>query len=288
MTADPTIELRNVSFAYDGPPVVTDVNLRIPPRDFVCVIGPNGGGKTTLLKLLLGVIEPKHGTVRVLGRRPNEARGGIGYMPQYAHVDPKFPVSVLDVVLTGRLGKAPWMGPYRRVDRDAARQALADVRLVDLASRPLASLSGGQRQRVLIARALACEPSLLLLDEPMASLDPSVQEDLYALLGELNQRLTIMMVSHDIGFVSLYFKTVVCVSRTVHMHPSAELTSKQVADMYGREVRLLHYRSSGDAPAGHGPGCDHGANKMAPEGGERSDFGGRSDVGDRADEGGQE
>lgn len=240
MTVEPAIVLDDVTFSYDGPPVVEHVNLSIPELDFVCVVGPNGGGKTTLLKLMLGLLKPQQGSVEVLGHAAHYACRRIGYMPQRAQLDPKFPVNVIDVVLMGRLGKGRSVGPYRRVDRAVATRALQDVGLADLGNRAFSALSGGQRQRVLVARALACEPELLLLDEPTASLDPAVQEDLYALLRDLNQRLTVVIVSHDVGFVSVFFKTVVCVNRTVHTHPTSELTSKQVADVYGRQVRIVH------------------------------------------------
>jgi zinc transport system ATP-binding protein len=241
MIEEPVISFRNVSFSYDGPPVLQDVNISVSRRDFVCVIGPNGGGKTTFIKLAIGLIEPHRGTVEVLGTTPGHARRRIGYMPQHARLDPQFPVNVLDVVLMGRLGNGHVVGPYSRSDRATALQALEDVDSADLRGRPFSSLSGGQRQRVLIARALACEPELLLLDEPTASLDPAIQEDLYALLRGLNERLTVVIVSHDVGFVSAYFRSVLCVNRTVHMHPTSELDGHRVADMYGREVRLVHH-----------------------------------------------
>ncbi len=247
VTTKSVITLTEVSFTYDGPPVVQRANLVIGERDFVCVIGPNGGGKSTLLKLILGLIEPQQGRIAVLGKSPRAARALIGYMPQRAQLDPRFPVSVLDVVLMGRLGRAPMLGPYRQADKQVALTALGEVGMAELRRRPFSQLSGGQRQRVLIARALACEPELLLLDEPMANLDPAVQDDLYGLLGTLNRKLTIVMVSHDIGFVSLYFKTVVCVNRTVHTHPMSELSHRTVADMYGREVRLLHHGGTANA-----------------------------------------
>ncbi|MBN1341643.1 MAG: ABC transporter ATP-binding protein [Phycisphaerae bacterium] len=234
--------MQNVSFRYDGPLVLEDVSLTIDQRDFVCVIGPNGGGKTTLLKLVLGLIQPEPGgQIKVLGKAPEDAGADVGYMPQAAQLDPKFPVNVTDVVLMGRLAAHKVLGPYSRQDRQIARRSLDEVGLGAIAKRPFSSLSGGQRQRVLIARALACEPPLLLLDEPTANLDPAVQDDLYALLKRLNERLTVIMVSHDIGFVSVFFRTVICVNRTVHTHPTDELTTKGVADMYGREVRLLHH-----------------------------------------------
>ncbi|NLX13266.1 MAG: ABC transporter ATP-binding protein [Phycisphaerales bacterium] len=247
MTAESVIRLNDVNFSYDGPPVLEKVTLSIAERDLVCVIGPNGGGKSTLLKIMLGLIEPSSGTVEVCGQVPAKTRKQIGYMPQYAHLDPRFPVTVFDVVLMGRLGRARSWGPYPWADKAAALDALEEVGLADMKSRPLSALSGGQRQRVLIARALACAPRILLLDEPMASLDPKVQDDLHHLLRKLNERLTVVMVSHDLGFVSLFFRTVVCVNHKVHTHPCQELTEKQVADMYGRAVRLLHHTRGGEA-----------------------------------------
>ena len=244
MSIDAVIELRDVTFSYDGPPVVSNVTLAVPPRDFICAIGPNGGGKTTLIRLMLGLIRPQRGTITILGEPPERARRRIGYMPQHAQLDPRFPVSVMDVALMGRLSQAPLVGAYRRSDRMVAGRALEEVGLGHLGGRAFSDLSGGQRQRVLIARALACEPDILLLDEPTANLDPAVQDDLYALLRRLNERLTILIVSHDIGFVSVHFKTVICVNRSVHMHATGELTHRTVADMYGREVRLLHHVGS--------------------------------------------
>ncbi|MCK4658470.1 MAG: ABC transporter ATP-binding protein [Phycisphaerae bacterium] len=240
MADEAAIRLSDVSFTYDGPPVVEHVNLAIPERDFVCVIGPNGGGKTTLLKLVLGLIKPQQGSVEVLGHPAHYACRRIGYMPQHVQLDPQFPVSVMDVVLMGRLGKGRGVGPYRRADKAVVLRVLDEVGLGKVRDRAFSALSGGQRRRVLIARALACEPELLLLDEPTAHLDPTVQDDLYALLRDLNQRLTVVIVSHDIGFVSVFFKTVVCVNRTVHTHPTSELSNRRVAEMYGREVRIVH------------------------------------------------
>ena len=240
MQDNSVITFEDVSFSYDGPVVLENVNISITERDFVCIIGPNGGGKTTFVKLMLDLIEPQKGKVTVLGESAKQARRRIGYMPQRVELDAQFPVSVLDVVLMGRLGKGIRFGPYRKSDKVVAMDALNEVGLADLRDRSLSSLSGGQRQRVLIARALACEPELLVLDEPTASLDPAIQEDVYAQLRSLNEHLTVIVVSHDVGFVSTFFKTVICVNRTVHTHPTSELTSQAVADMYGRPVRIVH------------------------------------------------
>ena len=243
MVNDSVIVIRDVSFSYGEAPVLTDVNLMVRQNDFVCIMGPNGGGKTTLLKLLLGLVRPGTGTVQVLGTTPAAARRGVGYMPQHARLDPAFPVTVGDVVLMGRLGG----GPHTIPDRAAVENALAEVGMADSFAKSFGVLSGGQRQRVLIARALICDPELLLFDEPTANLDPKVQDDLYELLRRLNQRLTVVMVSHDVGFVSIYFKTVVCVNRTAHTHAACDLTDELVAEVFGRRVRMVH-----PAPCHHG------------------------------------
>jgi zinc transport system ATP-binding protein len=238
--ATPVIEMQAVSFSYDGSPAVDDVSLEIRAGDFACLIGPNAGGKTTLLKLMLGLLEPQRGRVRIFGRSPAESRHRIGYMAQQPRFDPRFPARVLDVVLMGRLGPGANAGFWRRRDRDVANSALEAVALADCARRPFSTLSGGQQRRVLIARALACEPDLLLLDEPTANLDIEVEERIYGLLRELSERLTIIVVSHDVGFVSKYVKTAVCVNRTAHVHTRDELSGEVIRELYGREVRTVH------------------------------------------------
>lgn len=247
-SAKPAVETRALSFGYDERLVLERVDLRIEAGDFVSIIGPNGGGKTTLLRLMLGLLTPGKGEIRVLGRTPSQARERIGYMPQHVQLDAAFPVTALDVVLMGRLRKAFPFGPFGGGDRRAAEQALADVRVADLADRPFFALSGGQRQRVLIARALACEPELLLLDEPTASLDPRVQDELYDLLRELNQRMTVVLVSHDVGTVSRHVRTVVCVNRNVEVHPSSAIE--------GELARLLFHGAEGMQLVRHGEHAD--------------------------------
>jgi zinc transport system ATP-binding protein len=233
------VEIVNLHFSYNGHPVLEGVNLTIGQRDFVMVVGPNGGGKTTLLRLILGLLRPTSGQVRVFGRAPQEVCQRIGYMPQHARTDPGFPVTVMDVVLMGRL-RGRRIGPFVRADRLAAREALRQVEIEDLHDRPFAELSGGQRQRTLIARALAAQPELLLLDEPTASLDLAIEHELYGLLKRLNERLTILMVSHDLGFVSQVVKTVVCVKGQCAIHPTSELTGDLVSEIYG-DVRMVRH-----------------------------------------------
>lgn len=236
------IETGELSFAYDGPLVLENVSITIAQRDFVSVVGPNGGGKTTLLKLMLGLLQPTRGWVRVFGRPPLEVRRRIGYVPQHTHFDPRFPVTALDVVLMGRLGLGSGIGPTRRADKQAARQALQEVGMVDFSRRPLGALSGGQRQRVLIARALAAEPELLLLDEPTASLDLVVQGDFFDLLHRLNEKLAVLLVSHDVGFVSQHVHTVVCVSRHVEVHSTSTLDGHAINELYGGPVRYVQHQ----------------------------------------------
>lgn len=237
----PAIAIVDLAFSYDGTAVLEDVNLTIGEREFVSIVGPNGGGKTTLLKLILGLLKPTQGRVRVFGQAPEKTRPRVGYMPQNAHLDPKFPVNVMDVVLMGRLGNGPPFGPYRREDKAAAGQALEQVGLQDMRKRLFSGLSGGERQRALIARALACEPDLLLLDEPDANLDVAVEGRLYELLCELKERLTVVVVSHDLGFVSQYVQTVVCVARKVVVHPTSEITGETISQLYGGDVRMVRH-----------------------------------------------
>jgi len=249
--ASSVISLDGVSFAYDSTPILEDVCLDVPHLDFACMVGPNGGGKTTLLKLFLGLLTPARGQIRIFGKSPEAARSRIGYMPQHAQVDFRFPVSVADVVLMGRIGKAETIGPYRRAHREVAWKALREVGLADQRLRAFGDLSGGQRQRVLIARALAVEPELLLLDEPTANLDASAENELYELLRRLNERLTIIMVTHDLGFVSRFVKTVICVKRCVVVHPTSEVTGEVIREMYGGEVCMIRHdqhRHQGEHP----------------------------------------
>jgi zinc transport system ATP-binding protein len=242
--SDPVIMLRDVAFSYGGEPVLEDVNLSIQDCQAVCIVGPNGGGKTTLVKLILGLLTPQRGRVEVFGLSPHRARLRIGYMPQHVQHDPQFPVTVMDIVLMGRMGqeaKGRILGWPGHEDRRAARDALAQVGMEDMLRQPYASLSGGQRQRVLIARALCCRPDLLLLDEPTSNVDSMVEARLLDLLRELNRRMTIVMVSHDLGFVSGLVESAICVNRRVVVHPTREMTGESIRNIYGGEVRMVRH-----------------------------------------------
>ncbi|WP_170283782.1 metal ABC transporter ATP-binding protein [Pseudodesulfovibrio senegalensis] len=238
MVADHVVSLQDVTFAYNGTPVLEHVNLEIERGDFVAVLGPNGGGKSTLIKLLLGLISPQQGTVHVLGCSPGECGDRIGYMPQYTNVSGSFPITVLDVVSMGvvRSGFAGVAG--LRPGRDAMRKALGALERVGLetsAGRCIAELSGGQRQRVFIARAIVSDPDLLLLDEPTASVDQENRVSLFGLLRELNRNMTIIMVSHDISTIAKSVKSVACVNRTLHFHNAPLITGEMFKMAYGEE-----------------------------------------------------
>jgi zinc transport system ATP-binding protein len=242
--ADSAIDVREMWFSYDGHPVLENVNFSIPRGDFVSVVGPNGGGKTTLLKLVCGLLQPSKGEIRVFGVSPQQGRPRVGYMPQHTQLDPLFPASVKDVALMGRLGHGRSFGPYSKKDKELAEHALEMVGMSDLCRKPFAAISGGQRQRLFIARALACEPDLLLLDEPTANLDMVMEGDLYELLQNLNERLTVVMVSHDLGFVSKIVKSVLCVKRKVLMHPTAEITGEIINEIYGSPMRIVRHNGA--------------------------------------------
>lgn len=234
------VYLKNVSFSFAERPVLEDVNLTIKKGDFASVVGPNGGGKTTFLKLLLGLQKPDSGEILVLGRKPAKSRFRIGYMPQHTNLDMRFPVTVMDVVLMGRLGRSLG-GRYSKKDREAASKALSEVAMFGSANHMFSKLSGGQRQRVLIARALCCEPELLLLDEPTANVDPEIEEAFFDILTELNQRMTILMASHDLGFVSQVVKSVICINRRIVVHPTTEINGTIIKDIYGGDFRMVRH-----------------------------------------------
>lgn len=241
MTKNPIISIENLSFSYNGETVLDNVNLSINENDFVWIVGPNGGGKTTLLKLILGLQQPAKGTVRVFEQPPDRVRPHIGYMTQHVSLDAQFPVTVTDVVLMGRLGNGGRYGPYRTSDKEAVERALRQVNLYDLRYRPYSALSGGQQRRLLIARALASQPKILLLDEPTANLDIQAEKELFELLKILNHELTIIMVSHDPAFVSDFVKRVVCVNRIVHEHPTSEISGLHIGEFLGEDRRIVRH-----------------------------------------------
>ncbi len=239
MNHETDIQIDQVSFAYTQRAILENVSLAVGRHDFASIVGPNGGGKTTLLKLILGLIPPDSGNIRVFGKLPEQARHKIGYMPQYAHLDMDFPATVLDVVLMGRLNRARFW--FSRKDKIQAEQAIERVDLKAFSKTGFNELSGGQKQRALIARALCSDPAILLLDEPTANVDNKTEQTLFELLRELNRDMTILLVSHDLGFVSKYVKSVICVNKQVVIHPTTDLEGTMIKDIYHGDLKMVRH-----------------------------------------------
>ena len=259
----PIASFSDVSYRYDSTPdaeeVLSNVNLEIAAEDFIGLIGPNGGGKTTLLRLLLGLLEPTEGTVRVLGRPPREVSRHVGYVPQYSQVDAGAPATVLDVVLTGRIGASRWGFRYGKADVAAARAAMEESGVAEFSERGIGELSGGQRQRVLIARALAAEARILLLDEPMAGIDLHLEQGILETLKRLNATMPIVLVSHDVGFVSAHVKRVACLNRRLAVHAPGAITKDIIAEMYANSGPVQALGHSHACPFALEPGGEQEA-----------------------------
>jgi len=244
---DPLIDIRDVSFSYGESAVLRHIQLEVHQGEFIGIVGPNAGGKSTLLKLILGLLEPQSGSIRVLGREPRQASRRLGYVPQYPSFPRDFPISVEEVVLLGRIGMHKQSGRFAslipghntRADRRAVSQALIEVEAENLAHRQIGSLSGGQLQRVLLARALASEPQILILDEPTANIDQRLESDIFDLLKQFNERMTILVVSHDIGFVSTYVNRVACINGTLVCHHTDAIDGQVIQELYGENVRMV-------------------------------------------------
>jgi zinc transport system ATP-binding protein len=230
------ILIEKLSFSYTDHNILEDINFEIFQGDYVAIIGPNGGGKTTLLKLLLGFLKPTSGKIEIYGKSPIDARNLIGYLPQYINFNMDMPINVLDIVLQGRLKKSKLF--YNSTDKDIALEKLELMNINHLKNRKIKELSGGQRQRVLLARALAKEPQILILDEPTASIDPEGQKEIYELLKGLP--LTKIVVSHDINILFEGVKQVAHINKNIHIHDSVE-SDINLKDGHFCEMELLDY-----------------------------------------------
>jgi len=239
MSDGKVIVIDDVSFSYDGPPVLEHVTLAVEQGEMLGIVGPNGGGKSTLLKIVLGLLKPDSGKVTVLGHAPREGRGEIGYVPQSTAFPRDFPISVEEAVLMGRLGRTRFLGGYSRRDREVATEVMEMTEVCILRERRLGELSGGQLQRVLIARALAGRPQVLILDEPTSHMDLRVEEDVFSLLKKLNARMTIVVVSHDVGFISHYVTRTACLNRSLLCHQTVEISEETMSRLYGAPVRII-------------------------------------------------
>ena len=252
------LEVRGVSIAFRGNSVLEDINLTLQPHDFVGLIGPNGAGKTVLLKIILGLLKPDRGTVRVFGDAATAHHGKVAWVPQFADFAEDFPICVRDVVYMGVLGaRRP------RFSRDPqlalrVEAALSQVDLLHVQDKQVGKLSGGQMQRVLIARALAQNAGVLLLDEPAASLDSRYGDDLYELLRKLAQDRAVLLVSHDIGVLHRYVSSVACLNRRLTSHGSNEITQEMLEATYGQHVDLVEHPHSHRLLGPHAAASDKG------------------------------
>ncbi len=235
----PVLSIQNLSAGYENDTILQNVNFELYDGDFIGLIGPNGGGKSTLLKVILGLLPPQSGQVTILGMDVRHGRRFIGYVPQFVESDRAFPISVWDAV---RMGLSTGWRLFARLSAQESvriEAALAEVGMLDLRQRAMGELSGGQRQRVFIARALVSNPKILLLDEPTASVDPNVTKDIYELLSQLNKKMAILLVSHDMMAVSSFTKTIACLNRKLVYHNSKELTTEMLDSVYGCPVDLI-------------------------------------------------
>ncbi|MDD4860450.1 MAG: ABC transporter ATP-binding protein [Dehalococcoidales bacterium] len=235
------VRLEDVWVFHGDLAVLEGVNLTVKPKDFLGIIGPNGGGKTTLLKVILGLIAPNRGRVLVMGKPPAKGRNIIGYIPQHSLFDREFPISVWEVVLMGRYGRAGMFKHYSEADRKAAEQALREVGMLEFRNRQVGRLSGGEQQRVFIARALVGEPQLLLLDEPTASVDVNMQAEFYELLEKLKHKMAIVLVSHDIGAISIYVDDIACINRRLFYQGTKQIDAEALETIYGCPIHLVDH-----------------------------------------------
>jgi zinc transport system ATP-binding protein len=228
------VRISDLSFSYDERPFLEKINLTVYSDDFLGIIGPNGGGKTTLLKLILGLLKPDSGSIKVFGKPPREGRARIGYLSQFVDIDFDFPITTRETVLLGRL-EGRLRTRFTREDRAAAERALRQMKIWDLRDRKLNELSGGEKQRVFIARALAIRPGLLLLDEPMSNIDIHVQEAFYEILKELHESIAIVVVDHNLDMLSRYVKEVACINKCdtygLRYHGIDSLEMKRISEV---------------------------------------------------------
>lgn len=250
------IDIKDLSFSYGKSPVLTDVNLSIDENDFVAIIGPNGGGKSTLMRLMVGLLKPTSGTVRLFGEKVPTKRVAVGYVPQNTNKNIDFPITVGECVATGKIDLSP--------KSDEVKAALERVHIAGFLDRRLGELSGGERQRVLIARSLVCNPRILFLDEPSNNIDVAGIEALYNMLADFSESMTIVIVTHDLMALSHKVKSVVCVNHSVHYHEGGNLTEEMLHSTYGCEVDLIAHgvphRVLGSHDHTHGGCCEHHKN----------------------------
>ena len=239
------IKLENISAGYDGKLVLKNVSLDIFDHDFLGVIGPNGGGKTTLLHVILGMIRPLSGSVSYYRNGALTPHISIGYLPQYNDIDRRFPISVAEVVLSGLSKQKSLLKAFTHFHHEQVSETLRRIGMDDFKDRPINTLSGGQLQRVFLARAIVARPDVVVLDEPNTYIDKQFQEQMYEMLDTINQDCAVVVVSHDIGTILQNVKTVACVNKTLHYHNSIEISGSELREYFGCPIELLGH---GDIP----------------------------------------
>lgn len=233
------VNLENVTVRYDNFAAIEGANLEIFSDDFIGIIGPNGGGKTTLVRSILGFI-PHSGNITLAPSLYRNGKRLIGYMPQQSSFDNQFPISVSEVVMSGLQSEKGFFGRYTSKDRIKVAQTLDYAGIADIANHQIGEISGGQLQRTLLCRAIIMEPKLLILDEPANFVDNRFENFLYTMLGELNKKMAIIMVSHDVGTITSVVKNIVCVNKTVHRHNSNIITQEQL-DNYHCPIQIVSH-----------------------------------------------
>lgn len=239
----PLIELQEIDAAYNGELVLRNVSLRIYERDFIGMIGPNGGGKTTLVKVILGLLKPIRGLRKNLMTSGTESQP-IGYLPQVSDIDKKFPISVKQVIESGLMNRRLLIRRFRSAEHNRVSLIMKEMDITHLQHKPIGELSGGQLQRAFLARAIVSSPRLLILDEPNTFVDNAFESELYMRLRDLNQEMAIVIVSHDVGMISPYVKTIACVNRELHYHHSNVISEEQLK-AYNCPIQLITH---GDVP----------------------------------------
>lgn len=242
---DKLIELSHITAGYENKTVLNDISLDVWKDDFLGIIGPNGGGKTTLLKIILGLLAPLSGNRRFFQDGQEVSSLRIGYLPQMNHIDKKFPISVSEVIMSGLSAEKPRFRSFTKEQKQRVEEVIRQMGLEELAGRAIGELSGGQLQRVLLGRSIVSRPQLLILDEPNSYVDKRFESRFYQLLTEINQESAVILVSHDIGTVLSMVKNIACVNETLHYHPGADISEEWLGKSYACPIELIGH---GDLP----------------------------------------
>lgn len=240
-SGDVVIDIDNVSFNYGVVSVLENISLKIHEDEFIGIIGPNASGKSTLLKLILGLLKPDQGSIAISNQKCQHTKHHIGYVPQHVDFPRDFPVTVEEVVLMGHVTTSSLFFKFSKSEIASAKKAMQTLEIENIAKRQIGTLSGGQLQRVLIARALVCQPNILILDEPTSNVDMRVEEDIFALLKNYSEHMTIIVVSHDIAFISGYVDRVACLNHTLVCHDTESISGKMIEELYDAPVKMIHH-----------------------------------------------